>query len=131
MRDEKPSQRASSLNRPIQTRAREVASSFISINPFFTVFLKPAHVLESYLAVPDMKGIFEKKEKYVHVKLQLGERSWNVKLLLSQRFSFGRLSAGWSLFASENELQPGDVCVFELISRDDPVFKVHVFKRQD
>jgi len=71
--------------------------------------------------LPDLKGIIENKEKYL--KLQLGERSWNVKLLNN------RLSAGWTSFASESELQPGDVCVFELINREDSVFKVHVFKR--
>ncbi|XP_040869492.1 B3 domain-containing transcription factor VRN1 [Glycine max] len=119
---EEPIERTSSLNMPTQSRAKEVARNFISYNPFFTVFIKPVHVADGRLPLPDLKGIIENKEKYL--KLQLGERSWNVKLLNN------RLSAGWTSFASESELQPGDVCVFELINREDSVFKVHVFKRQ-
>ncbi|XP_028220427.1 B3 domain-containing protein REM16-like [Glycine soja] len=121
MRGEEPIERTSSLNMPTQSRAKEVARNFISYNPFFTVFIKPVHVADGRLPLPDLKGIIENKEKYL--KLQLGERSWNVKLLNN------RLSAGWTSFASESELQPGDVCVFELINREDSVFKVHVFKR--
>ncbi|TKY50757.1 B3 domain-containing transcription factor VRN1 [Spatholobus suberectus] len=122
VRGENPTQRTSSLNWPTQTRAQEVARNFISSNPFFTLFIKPVHVVERKLYVPDLKGIIENKKNYV--MLQLGERSWNVKLLRCHI-----LSAGWPLFASESELQPGDVCVFELINREDSVFKVHVFKR--
>ncbi|TKY50758.1 B3 domain-containing protein [Spatholobus suberectus] len=121
MRGEKPAQRTSSLNWPTQTRAQEIARNFISYNPFFTVFIKPTHVAKIHLPVPDLEGIIENKEKYV--TLQLGERSWNVKLL-----SCNSLCAGWPLFARESKLQAGDVCVFELISREDSVFEVHVFK---
>ncbi|XP_061364740.1 B3 domain-containing transcription factor VRN1-like [Gastrolobium bilobum] len=127
MRGEKATQRTSSLNRPREVKAREVAKNFISCNPFFTVFLKPVHLAESQLSVPDLKGYIENKDKYVTLKL--GKGSWHVKLLSSHKSrSRNRLSAGWSLFASETELQPGDVCVFELINREDSVFMVHVFK---
>ncbi|XP_020211028.2 LOW QUALITY PROTEIN: putative B3 domain-containing protein Os03g0621600 [Cajanus cajan] len=115
-------------NWPKQKRAQEVASNFISCNPFFTLFIKPVHVVQVQMAIPDLKGIIEKKEKYV--TLQFGERSWNVKFSSSHNNSTSRsrLCAGWSLFARESELLPGDVCVFELISREDLVFKVHVFQ---
>jgi len=76
----------------------------------------------------DLKGVIENKEEYVI--LQIGKRSWNVKMICSKEAkNGGYLSAGWSLFASESELLPGDVCVFELINKKDLVFKVHVFKR--
>jgi len=75
-----------------------------------------------------LKGVIENKEK--NVILQIGRRSWNVKLLrYSETLNGRRFSAGWHLFASESGLQSGDVCVFELINKKDLVFKVHVFKR--
>lgn len=74
----------------------------------------------------DLKGVIENKEK--HVILQIGKKSWNVKLLrYSEILNGRRLSAGWSLFARESGLKHGDVCVFELINKEDLVFKVHIF----
>jgi hypothetical protein len=76
--------------------------------------------------VPSLKGVIENKDKYV--MLQIGKRSWNLKLLHCNDDKNGRrLPAGWPLFASESGLQPGYVCVFELINKNDLVFKVHVF----
>ncbi|CAJ1977621.1 unnamed protein product [Sphenostylis stenocarpa] len=121
--------RKKSLNWPLEPRAQEVASNFMSRNPFFTVFLKPLHVTGYQLHVPYLKDIIDMKEKYV-VALQLGKRSWNVKLIPYHDFRAHKFSGGWSLFAKENKLQPGDVCVFELINMEDLVFKVHVFKQQ-
>ncbi|WVZ01376.1 hypothetical protein V8G54_027445 [Vigna mungo] len=43
---ERSVQRTSSLNQPNQTRAREVASNFISCNPFFTVVITPSQAME-------------------------------------------------------------------------------------
>lgn len=71
-------------------------------------------------SVPTLKGVIENEENYVTLKI--GKRSWNVKLLRVRL-----LTAGWSLFVSECGLQPGDVCVFELINKQDLVFKVHLF----
>ncbi|CAK8565826.1 unnamed protein product [Lathyrus sativus] len=122
----KTSVRTTSLNWPRENRAREVAAKFISSNPFFTILIKPNHLADFRLSVPNLEGVIENKEK--NVILQIGESSWNVKLLRVNKDIKGRhLSAGWSLFASENELQLGDVCVFELINKEDLVFKVHVF----
>lgn len=82
--------------------------------------------------VPALEGYIENIDKYV--KLKIGKkRSWDVKLIYRHTAYVRRiLSAGWSLFARESELQPEDVCVFELISRKEekPIFQVHVFKRR-
>ncbi|CAL5202416.1 unnamed protein product [Lathyrus oleraceus] len=122
---EKDSQRTTSLNRPKDPRAQEVADEFISTNPFFTILIKPCYLLESRPRVPSLKGTMNKT---MNVKLQIGKRSWNLKLLRSYNNETGRyLSAGWTSFARESGLQPGDVCVFELINKEDLVFKVHVF----
>ncbi|KAL9317063.1 hypothetical protein ACSQ67_013580 [Phaseolus vulgaris] len=128
IRGEKCGERTSSLNRPTQSRAREVACNFVSCNPFFTVFIRPSHAATYRLSVPDLRGLIGEKERYA--MLELGERGWKVKLIAnnSSYFSHHKFTTGWYLFLRETELQSGDVCVFELISKEDCVFKVHVFK---
>ncbi|WJX31404.1 hypothetical protein P8452_19833 [Trifolium repens] len=124
---ENTTKRTSSLNWPKEAKAQKATSKFNSCNPFFTILIKPYHLVNYLLhGVPSLKGVIENKEKYV--KLQIEKRSWNVKLLPCHGNNNGRqLSAGWHLFASENGLQPGNVCIFELINKKDLVFKVHVF----
>ncbi|XP_004500187.2 B3 domain-containing transcription factor VRN1-like [Cicer arietinum] len=124
---EKTAKRTSSLNWPKGARAQEISKKFISCNPFFTRLIKTINMVENRLYVPDLKGIIENKEK--NVMLQIGKRSWNMKLLRFRSNNGRRFSSGWSLFARQSGLQPGDVCVFELINKNDLVFKVHVFKR--
>ncbi|CAI8596792.1 unnamed protein product [Vicia faba] len=126
---EKNSERTSSLNRPIGARAREVAANFISSNPFLTIVIKPSNLVEKRLGVSNLNGVIENTKK--NVKLQIGSRSWNVKLLRCcyKHKTERRISGGWSSFARESGLQPGDICIFELINKEDIVFKVHVFQK--
>ncbi|XP_058782166.1 B3 domain-containing protein REM19-like [Vicia villosa] len=120
------SQRTSSLNRPREYRAREVAEEFISRNPFFTISINPANLVANVLTVPLLKGVIENQN--TNVMLQIGERSWNLKLLRCYNDrAKRRFSAGWCAFAKESGVQAGDVCVFELINKKNLVFKVHVF----
>jgi hypothetical protein len=60
--------------------------------------------------------------------LQVGDKSWPVKLLMYPHLSLGALSAGWFAFARDNTLEIGDVCVFELIESDNVVLKVSIFR---
>ena len=62
------------------------------------------------------------------VMLQVGDKSWPVKLLIYPHLSSGTLSAGWFAFARDNTLQRGDICVFELIKSDNVVMKVSIFR---
>ncbi|GAU13472.1 hypothetical protein TSUD_127690 [Trifolium subterraneum] len=104
---EKTTKRTLSLNWPKGAKARKVTAKFISCNPFFTILIKPYHLVKGQLRVPSFKGVIVNKEKYV--KLQIGKRSWNVKLLHCHGNNYGRhLSAGWRLFVCESGLQSGD-----------------------
>ncbi|KAL1295773.1 hypothetical protein HN51_056615 [Arachis hypogaea] len=126
MRGEKNVTTSLSLNWPREPRAREEANKFVSNNPFFTVLIKPSHITQYLLSIPGLEGYVDKEVKYV--KLENGDRSWPVKMLSCSKTPSNRfLSAGWNLFAQENELKPGDVCIFELVNMQDLVFKVHVF----
>lgn len=59
----------------------------------------------------------------------MGKKSWSVKVRYSTHNAYV-LSSGWSSFARENSLHPGDVCVYELIKANDIVLKVTIFKKE-
>lgn len=63
------------------------------------------------------------------------DRLWPVKLVRSRGRASGTLylsfSAGWRAFARETHVRAGNVCVFELIDRDDTVFKVSILTGAD
>ncbi|GAU13473.1 hypothetical protein TSUD_127700 [Trifolium subterraneum] len=98
---ENTTKRNSSLNWPKEAKAQKVAAKFNSCNHFFTILIKPYH-----LCVPSLEGVIENKDK--NVILQIGKRSWNLKLLSWNLKNGRRFSAGWYLFARESGLQPGD-----------------------
>lgn len=49
-------------------------------------------------------------------------KTWDVICLYDKGHHY--LSGGWRLFVRDNNLKLGDVCIFELISKDE--MKVHV-----
>ncbi|KAK7343347.1 hypothetical protein VNO77_12012 [Canavalia gladiata] len=117
--------RTSSLNFPKSLRAQHVARNFDSNNPFFTLHIKRGHFKQtSKINVP--KFIDTEKDNQ-NVMIQLGKRSWCVKLHRSSNGLYDRFSSGWSLFAKESKLQVGDICVFELIDPQVPLLKVYVY----
>lgn len=52
-------------------------------------------------------------------------RTWPVNCRISRRAA--KFSTGWRLFAQENSLVEGDVCVFELINSSEKLFTVTIF----
>ena len=76
------------------------------------------------------KSYLEAKEQ--GVSLQVGERSWDVRLEyhLSNGYSLPQFHRGWFVFVNENSLGARDSCVFELIQSDPAVFKVSIFRDQ-
>ena len=67
------------------------------------------------------------KGSILTMQLQVVDRLWPVKLYIYEQ-SVGSscvIFVGWSAFVRENTLQVGDVCVFELILRDDCVKSPH------
>ena len=53
-------------------------------------------------------------------------KSWDVNYVYYSERSVGALSGGWGKFAVGNNLETFDVCVFELISKDN--VKVHIYR---
>lgn len=71
-------------------------------------------------------------EKYLcHKKivtLQFNKNLWHVRLASCPSEPSTKLSTGWSKFVEENKLEAGDVCVFELVNKEDLVFDAHIFR---
>lgn len=68
------------------------------------------------------------KENGQIVMLRFGDKSRPVKVLSYPRWSRVALSGGWAVFAKDNTLQVGDICVVELIESDKVILKVSIFR---
>ncbi|KAL4653423.1 hypothetical protein ACB092_01G302100 [Castanea dentata] len=112
------------------------ANAFKSENPLYVVIMQPSYINgNGRVSLPHgimnyipRKGFTKDytKGSVLTLKLQVVDRLWPVKLYAYERMyqgSFCKLSSGWTAFARENTLQVRDVCVFELIMRDDVVLK--------
>ncbi|CAL2271922.1 unnamed protein product [Prunus armeniaca] len=113
--------------RPLNSSSRslEAANRFTPKNPSFRATLGSTPLI---LHVPvTFARSFVKKRKQT-VNLQVRERSWPVNLIGHTKESGAKLCGGWREFVTENCLMEGDVCIFELIERNDIVLKVHIFR---
>ncbi|TKY69300.1 B3 domain-containing transcription factor VRN1 [Spatholobus suberectus] len=113
----------------LPTRAIEEASKFTSENPFFMFALKLHKNITRYPHVPSnfVRKYFVNMNQNVML-IQFRKKLWPVKFVFNEYNASGKLSAGWPLFSRENKLQPGDVCIFELVNREDAALDVHVFR---
>ncbi|KAM6591518.1 hypothetical protein CsatA_014123 [Cannabis sativa] len=105
----------------------EAASKFISNNPYFQVNLRSYHLHGRRLYIPLAFASLHFEKKIQTVTLWVGEENWHVNLTvcgLEYRFS-----GGWPTFTRDNSLQPNDVCIFELISKNQPGMKVTIFRQ--
>lgn len=73
------------------------------------------------------------QEKYIqsghYVTLKVGDKSWEVLFLIAREKRPGSFSSGWKSFAGANGLKVGDLCVFELIKRNNGVvLEVSIFR---
>eukprot|EP00257_Ricinus_communis_P028011 XP_025015425.1 B3 domain-containing transcription factor VRN1 [Ricinus communis] len=106
----------------------EAAEKFTSLHPFFKLVLTSSCVKGGGLNVPK-NFIMDMKPRTYETNFQVKNRWWPVRLNIYLRHSRGKFSAGWILFARENSLQAGDVCIFELIDRETMLIKVSIFRR--
>ncbi|KAF4363363.1 hypothetical protein G4B88_002110 [Cannabis sativa] len=84
-----------------------------------------------YIPVAIANSWFEKKAQIV--SLWVGEEYWHVNLTINKGSSSSglehRFSSGWAAFARDNSLQKSDVCIFELINKNQPKIKVTIFRQ--
>ncbi|XP_056163529.1 B3 domain-containing protein LOC_Os12g40080-like [Syzygium oleosum] len=106
--------------RPLTTP--ELANKFHSENPFFKLVIYQG----TRINIPVGFVRQHIKKERTMVTLRYSDGSWLVKLLRNLQHHQALFSAGWTAFARENRLHVGDVCIFELIDRDDGVFNVSI-----
>ncbi|KAI4313557.1 hypothetical protein L6164_026523 [Bauhinia variegata] len=106
----------------------EKVVKFESDNPHFTVCIRPYHLHHGKPFVPKDFCMSCTTAKEKNMLIQAGERSWHAKLIFDWHRSSSKFSAGWPTFARENNLKVGDVCIFDLINREEAVLKVHIFR---
>ncbi|XP_031393592.1 B3 domain-containing transcription factor VRN1-like [Punica granatum] len=112
-------------------RAINAAKMFEPQNPFCRVVLRPSYLyrgcimyLPSCFAEKHLNGVSG------FIKLQRADgKQWPVRCLY--RGGRAKLSQGWYDFSLENNLEEGDVCVFELISAREVILKVTTFRVVD
>ncbi|RDX75558.1 B3 domain-containing transcription factor VRN1, partial [Mucuna pruriens] len=154
-RDGKSSEISSGLESYFKAkRAHKEASKFTSENPFFMATLKLQskttrcplwnflllfhELFDFVLTVMDIfmyelmqrvpckfvRKYFMNMNRNVMI-IQFRKRSWPVTFVLNESDTSGTLSAGWPLFSTQNKLQEGDVCIFELVNREDTTLDLH------
>ncbi|KAK7273644.1 hypothetical protein RIF29_14701 [Crotalaria pallida] len=104
------------------------AEKFTSENPFFMINIRHVYLEKSRPCLPAVFARTYFREKQQNVMIKFGEKFWTVKVLSYPSKGKASFSIGWPLFAEESKLQVGDVCVFELINREDAVLQLHIFR---
>ncbi|XLT41724.1 putative B3 domain-containing protein Os03g0621600 isoform X2 [Arachis ipaensis] len=111
-------------------QALNEAQKFKSENPFFIVKARQSNV--SRPTVNFQASFFRKYfEKEQNVQIRFQKILIPAKLRCYPYNSHAIIASGWGLFVRTSTLQPGDVTIFELIEREDPVLDVHIYRAQD
>ncbi|KAK1369131.1 hypothetical protein POM88_035223 [Heracleum sosnowskyi] len=108
------------------------AKTFKSENPFFILVVKPYLCGRGRPCVPKTFEEAYKNWKYNdQIILQVAGRTSPVYCTLKVNRDLYRISPGWGVFARDNSLNVGDVCVFELIVPSRKLFQVSIFRASD
>ncbi|KAF7815920.1 B3 domain-containing transcription factor VRN1-like [Senna tora] len=118
--------------------ALERAKKFHSEKPFFVRPMYPTYVHSGYMVVPCdfsaryLEGMEGKASIMVSDDEEKKMTSWEVNFKYTLGNKRSVFTAGWGLFAEDNGLKEGDVCVFELIHHHAPPqqlsFQVVIFR---
>ncbi|GAB2285205.1 hypothetical protein Dimus_019656 [Dionaea muscipula] len=107
------------------------AEAFRSESPSFMVIMWPSYVSNKFsLHIPwdhGMKYLAGKGDKAITFCAVESSKKWRARYSVGQQGS-KQISSGWDVFARENYLNVGDVCVFEMIQGHHQTYKVHIFR---
>ncbi|RXI07246.1 hypothetical protein DVH24_026382 [Malus domestica] len=119
--------REHSLTKSEKALALQRANAFKSEYPSFPVAIQPSYIHSSYLGLPyEFVRTHLNKQRSSNVILQILDGStWPVNFKYD---GTPRFQNGWSVFARENNLKVGDLCVFELINCNELTFEVVFFR---
>ncbi|XP_058183460.1 putative B3 domain-containing protein Os03g0621600 isoform X3 [Rhododendron vialii] len=111
-------------------RALKEADKFTSKFPFFKILMGSTYVTRGPVNVPASFVSSVMQQDRQSATLVVSNKSWSVGLCRGRRH-VRMITHGWPIFSRENALKVGDVCVFELVEREDFVLKVSVFRCLD
>ncbi|GAB2285201.1 hypothetical protein Dimus_019652 [Dionaea muscipula] len=107
------------------------AKAFRSENPSFIVVMWRSYVSCNFsLYIPKHHGkkyLADNKNMSITLGAVGSSKKWRVRYNISRQLRI-QLSSGWDVFARENHLNVGDVCVFEMIQGHHHTYKVHIFR---
>ncbi|KAK8698269.1 hypothetical protein V6N13_114394 [Hibiscus sabdariffa] len=127
-----------------RTSTSSTANCFRSGNPFFVVNVRksyingrdlhiPAAFARNYLAREETKADVVGSEVKANAVLKDRDgRTWPVLLKICKMYRLAQFGYGWTAFASDNGLQVGDSCAFELLEGPEMSFRVTIlWKTED
>ncbi|GAB2285204.1 hypothetical protein Dimus_019655 [Dionaea muscipula] len=108
------------------------AEAFRSESPSFIVVMQPSYVstkLNLHIPIHHGKKYLANKKNNMAITLRAvgSSKKWRARCTIRQAGSTW-ISRGWDVFARENHLNVGDVCVFEMIQGHHHTYKVHIFR---
>ncbi|XP_051146656.1 B3 domain-containing protein Os06g0112300-like [Andrographis paniculata] len=103
---------------------------FLSGKPFFDINITRSHTCPHYNLVFPARIYRKLPRATVPAVLRYKCKNWRVSY--QGCLSYPRLDGGWRIFANENKLAVGDVCIFEVMASSEVSikFKVHVLKNE-
>ncbi|GMY06451.1 b3 domain-containing transcription factor vrn1 [Fagus crenata] len=113
-------------------RAIQAATTFKPSGPSFMSILKPYNIRFYSLYVPAEFAInFTSRDQIVTLQTPDGKK-WRVQCNIHGAATTAmRMGKGFSEFVKHNNLEEGDVCVFEMIEKQPDVLSVTVFRVVD
>ncbi|RZC45288.1 hypothetical protein C5167_038238 [Papaver somniferum] len=101
-------------------------------NLTFKIVMQPAYVREGRTVVHVPVGFkaFREVDRDIATLRDSEGRTWDVGIS-TYREKHTKLVTGWSDFVLDNRLEVGDVCIFELIDRDNLQIDVTIMRAQD
>ncbi|KAH9309571.1 hypothetical protein KI387_037482, partial [Taxus chinensis] len=116
-----------------RNKAVKEAYSFRSNKPFCLLIMKPSHVYRGFLLdFPKTYAGHLKlpKDRREVILVNSNMNEWHVRYIWRSSRGAGVLSAGWKYFTVDNNLEEGDICIFERVDNNKNSIKlrVHIFR---
>ncbi|KAL6637459.1 hypothetical protein ACP70R_025031 [Stipagrostis hirtigluma subsp. patula] len=118
------------LTGTLKKKVREKVRAIHSAIPIYVCVMKKSNISGKARCVNISRGYADEYLPFVEqaLKLQCNGKNWVVRCVkVGERI---RLWKGWKRFASENNLQLEDVCLFELLKNEEYRMNVHVIPRR-
>ncbi|KAB1205490.1 B3 domain-containing transcription factor VRN1 [Morella rubra] len=113
-------------------RAIQAATKLKTRNPFFISTIRPYNLYNSFLRLPAQ---FAKKYlsglRFVRLEASDGKQ-YHVRCCYGNTAGApSTMGKGWTIFCRANHLKEGDICVFELIKREEVVLKISILRSDE